>query len=171
MTTMSRTSTKSAGRTSKATAVTRKKTAKSAKSARKSVKKPAASSRRADKPARGAAPAKSASIKVVATKSVAVKMVEIAAGPAVAAIMAEASIMRTVSPPVQPVAPEPVHPHKYRVGETVYYTSPSFGRAAASGSYTVVKLLPSDGDDCQYRIKSSGEAFERVAKESQLDRA
>src|SRR3974390_3055880 len=61
-------------------------------------------------------------------------------------------------------------PHKYRVGDTVYYTSPSFGRAAASGSYTVVKLLPSEGDDYQYRIKSSGEAFERVAKESQLDR-
>ncbi len=52
----------------------------------------------------------------------------------------------------------------------VYYTSPTFGRAAATGSYTVVKLLPSEGDDYQYRIKSSGEAFERVAKESQLDK-
>ncbi|HZL40530.1 MAG TPA: hypothetical protein VFC45_09655 [Pseudolabrys sp.] len=60
--------------------------------------------------------------------------------------------------------------HKYQVGETVYYTSPTFGRAAATGSYTVVKLLPSESDDYQYRIKSSGEAFERVAKESQLDR-
>jgi hypothetical protein len=79
--------------------------------------------------------------------------------------------MRTASPPMQPVALEPLYAHKYRVGEVVYYTSPSFGRAAASGSYTVVKLLPSDGDDYQYRIKSSGEAFERVAKESQLDRA
>ncbi|HEY6858973.1 MAG TPA: hypothetical protein VI358_04200 [Pseudolabrys sp.] len=74
---------------------------------------------------------------------------------------------------MQPVAtPEiPVRSHKYQVGEAVYYTSPTFGRAAATGSYTVVKLLPSDGDDYQYRIKSSGEAFERVAKESQLDRA
>ncbi|MGI8527423.1 MAG: hypothetical protein ACR2K5_14870 [Pseudolabrys sp.] len=53
----------------------------------------------------------------------------------------------------------------------VYFNSPSFGRAAAIGSYTVVKLLPSDGDDYQYRIKNTGEAFERVAKESQLDRA
>jgi hypothetical protein len=52
----------------------------------------------------------------------------------------------------------------------VYYTSPTFGRAAATGSYTVVKLLPSEGDDYQYRIKSSGEAFERVAKESQLEK-
>ena len=82
-------------------------------------------------------------------------------------------IIRTLSPPVQPiVAPGiPVKAHKYQVGETVYYTSPTFGRAAATGSYTVVKLLPSEGDDYQYRIKSSGEAFERVAKESQLDRA
>jgi hypothetical protein len=30
-------------------------------------------------------------------------------------------------------------------------------------------LLPTDGDDCQYRIKSSAETFERVAKESQLE--
>lgn len=84
-------------------------------------------------------------------------------------------MIRAVSPPMQPVppaAPEmPVRGHRYRVGEAVYYTSPTFGRAAATGSYTVVKLLPSESDDYQYRIKSSGEAFERVAKESQLDRA
>jgi hypothetical protein len=80
---------------------------------------------------------------------------------------------RTPSPPMQPVATAeiPVRSHKYQVGETVYYTSPTFGRAAATGSYIVVKLLPSEGDDYQYRIKSSGEAFERVAKESQLDLA
>jgi hypothetical protein len=82
-------------------------------------------------------------------------------------------MIRTASPPMQPMAAHeiPVRLHKYQVGETVYYTSPTFGRAAATGSYIVVKLLPSEGDDYQYRIKSSGEAFERVAKESQLDRA
>ena len=76
-------------------------------------------------------------------------------------------------PPVQHIVAPPIVPraHKYKVGEVVYYTSPSFGRAAATGSYTVVKQLPSEGDDYQYRIKSSDEAFERVAKESQLDRA
>ena len=81
-------------------------------------------------------------------------------------------MIRTPSPPVQQVVGHDIAimAHKYRVGETVYYTSPTFGRAAATGSYTVVKLLPSEGDDYQYRIKSSGEAFERVAKESQLDR-
>ena len=81
-------------------------------------------------------------------------------------------MIRTASPPMQPVAAHEIvlKSHKYQVGEMVYYTSPTFGRAAATGSYTVVKLLPSESDDYQYRIKSSGEAFERVAKESQLDR-
>ena len=93
------------------------------------------------------------------------------AQPAAAAKMA-AKMIRTASPPVQPVAASdiPIRSHRYHVGEVVYYTSPTFGRAAATGSYTVVKLLPSEGDDYQYRIKSSGEAFERVAKESQLDK-
>lgn len=151
---MSRHTAKSAGRSAKTARSSAKKTTKTAaKSARGTVKKASKSARQpVGKPqtARKAAP------RPVATAPVA------AAPP----------MIRTVSPPVQPiVVPEvPVRAHKYQVGETVYYTSPTFGRAAASGSYTVVKLLPSDGEDYQYRIKSSGEAFERVAKESQLDR-
>lgn len=59
--------------------------------------------------------------------------------------------------------------HKYQVGETVYFTASNVARPAASGLYEIVKLLPTDGDDCQYRIKNATEAFERVARESQLD--
>jgi hypothetical protein len=59
--------------------------------------------------------------------------------------------------------------HKYSVGQNVRYTGGQFGRHGASGAFKVVKLLPSDGDEHQYRIKSTGEAFERVARESQLD--
>ena len=59
--------------------------------------------------------------------------------------------------------------HKFTVGETVYFTASNVARPAASGTYEVIRLLPTDGDDCQYRIKSSTEAFERVAKESQLE--
>jgi len=58
--------------------------------------------------------------------------------------------------------------HKYNVGATVYFTASNVSRPAASGTYEIVRLLPTEGDDCQYRIKSSTEAFERVAKESQL---
>jgi hypothetical protein len=39
----------------------------------------------------------------------------------------------------------------------------------ANSTYQVVKLLPSDGYDYQYRIKNPKEAFERVARESQLE--
>ena len=151
---MSRQSTKAARRSTKTPRRTVKKTAKSARS---SDKKTAKSARRvsgkATRPARPAA---------LAAPSAAVK----------STFKSATKMIRTYSPPVQPVATSelPVMSHKYHVGETVYYTSPTFGRAAASGSYTVVKLLPSEGDDYQYRIKSSGEAFERVAKESQLDK-
>jgi hypothetical protein len=63
----------------------------------------------------------------------------------------------------------PLRAHRFRVGQTVLYTSSPISRPGASGTYKVVKLLPSDGDDYQYRIKNTGEAFERVAKESQLE--
>jgi hypothetical protein len=58
--------------------------------------------------------------------------------------------------------------HKFPVGSTVYFTASNVSRPAASGTYEIIRLLPTEGDDCQYRIKSSTEAFERVAKESQL---
>jgi hypothetical protein len=75
-----------------------------------------------------------------------------------------------VSPAKAIAMPGPaLRTHRFRVGETVLYTSSPITRPGASGSYKVVKLLPSDGDDYQYRIKNSDEAFERVAKESQLD--
>lgn len=58
--------------------------------------------------------------------------------------------------------------HKYQVGETVYFTASNVSRPAATGAYEIIRLLPTDGDDCQYRIKNSTESFERVARESQL---
>ncbi|TAK49185.1 MAG: hypothetical protein EPO23_04915 [Xanthobacteraceae bacterium] len=58
--------------------------------------------------------------------------------------------------------------HKFHVGESVFFTASNMSRPAASGVYEVIRLLPTDGDDCQYRIKSATEAFERVARESQL---
>ena len=151
---MSSHSTKTAGRSSK---TARRPDKKGAKSARAEIKKASKSARRPVGKATRPTSATAIRAPSIAPKS---------------ALRSAAKMIRTPSPPVQPVAGHEiaVMAHKYRVGETVYYTSPTFGRAAATGSYTVVKLLPSEGDDYQYRIKSSGEAFERVAKESQLDR-
>jgi hypothetical protein len=60
--------------------------------------------------------------------------------------------------------------HKFKVGQSVSFTSGPFGRGGTSGIYKVVQLLPPEGDDYQYRIKSASEPHERVVKESQLNR-
>jgi len=82
--------------------------------------------------------------------------------------IAAAEIATVTVAQVTAVAPG-LRTHKYRVGQAVFYTSSPISRPGASGSYKVVRLLPSDGEDYQYRIKNPGEAFERVAKESQLE--
>ncbi len=84
-------------------------------------------------------------------------------------IAAIAVSLPTTTPSQVAVRPPLLRAHRFRVGQTVLYTSSPISRPGASGTYKVVKLLPSDGDDYQYRIKNPGEAFERVAKESQLE--
>ena len=63
-----------------------------------------------------------------------------------------------------------VHEHKFKVGQSVRFTSAPFGRGGTSGIYKITQLLPPEGEDYQYRIKSANEPHERVVKESQLDR-
>ena len=60
--------------------------------------------------------------------------------------------------------------HRFKVGESVRYTSGPYSRAVADAVYTVTQLLPPQGDERQYRIKSSDEPHERVVKESELNR-
>jgi hypothetical protein len=60
--------------------------------------------------------------------------------------------------------------HKFKIGQSVNFTSGPFGRGAASSIYKVTQLLPAEGDDYQYRIKSASEPHERVVKESQMNR-
>ncbi len=58
---------------------------------------------------------------------------------------------------------------KYGVGENVRFTAAAVSRPGATGIYTVVRVLPLEGDEQSYRIKHVGETYERVARESQLD--
>ena len=62
--------------------------------------------------------------------------------------------------------------HKFKVGQSVLYTSGPYGRGSGGtgGLYKITQLLPPEGDDRQYRIKSANEPHERVVKESQLNR-
>lgn len=61
--------------------------------------------------------------------------------------------------------------HKYKVGQTVRIV-PS-GKDGAypipGGKFSVTSLLPADGADNQYRIKSALDGHERVIKEHRLE--
>ena len=59
--------------------------------------------------------------------------------------------------------------HRFRVGQSVSYTPASRSQDAPRGAYEITRLLP-QGDDgeFEYRIKHSGEAHERIAKQSEL---
>ena len=65
---------------------------------------------------------------------------------------------------------EPFSVHKFRVGQSVSFT-PGLPGGGPGGVYKITQLLPPEGDDFQYKIKSAAEPHERVARESQLDRA
>jgi hypothetical protein len=60
--------------------------------------------------------------------------------------------------------------HKFKVGQSVDYHANHLGVPVSLKAYTIVRLLPSDGNDLQYRIKSASESFERIAKERDLGR-
>jgi len=50
-----------------------------------------------------------------------------------------------------------VHEHKFKVGQSVSFTSGPFGRGGTNGIYKVTQLLPPEGDDHQCRIKNVDE--------------
>lgn len=60
--------------------------------------------------------------------------------------------------------------HRFKVGQSVEYQGARLGVRTSSREYKIVRLLPAEGVDLQYRIKSPAETFERVAKERDLVR-
>jgi hypothetical protein len=61
-------------------------------------------------------------------------------------------------------------PHKFHVSESVILR-PAISRNVPGGVYEVTKQLPHDGREFEYRIKSSNEEHERVAREGELTKA
>ncbi len=59
--------------------------------------------------------------------------------------------------------------HKFKIGQSVFMRQARQSAQPTSMRYKIVKLVPpqEDGQN-QYRIKGSAEAFERIAKESDL---
>jgi hypothetical protein len=60
---------------------------------------------------------------------------------------------------------EVVDQHRFKIGQTVSY-SPRAGSGA--GVYQIAQLVPTVGDEPQYRIRSDTEPHLRAAKESEL---
>jgi hypothetical protein len=60
--------------------------------------------------------------------------------------------------------------HKFKIGQVVDF-SPSLraGVPASVREYKILRLLPHEGGERTYRIKATAEAFERVARESELE--
>jgi len=59
---------------------------------------------------------------------------------------------------------------KFKVGQLVDFMPARPGMPTTGRQYEIVRLLPSEAGEFLYRVKSKGETFERVAKESELAR-
>ena len=73
--------------------------------------------------------------------------------------------------PAEKIPGDGVSDHKFRVGQEVYCTSAPHGSGWRGGVFKIMQLLPAEGGNYQYRIKSADQPHDRVVKESELDRA
>lgn len=64
-----------------------------------------------------------------------------------------------------------VENHKFIIGQILFFSPGTFEAARSGGTFSVVRLLPPDGGDNQYRLKSVADGHERVVRESQLSLA
>jgi len=60
--------------------------------------------------------------------------------------------------------------HKFKVGQLVDYAPARPGMPTSGRQYEIVRQLPAEAGEFQYRVKSKGETFERMARESELTR-
>lgn len=59
--------------------------------------------------------------------------------------------------------------HKFKVGQSVQFAGGPRYAGNVRGLYKIVRLLPSDQSESQYRIQSLRDKHERVVRESELD--
>ena len=58
--------------------------------------------------------------------------------------------------------------HRYRVGQAVQFVPGRGVIQSAKGHYTIVRLLPPEGNSPQYRIKNRTDGHERMVQEAEL---
>lgn len=60
--------------------------------------------------------------------------------------------------------------HSFAVGQRIEFVPGRFDGSAPGGTYTVVRQLPNDSTDREYRVKNTRDGHERVVRESQIRR-
>lgn len=58
--------------------------------------------------------------------------------------------------------------HKFKVGQTLLFSPGRISDLRGSQACKVVRLMPVEGAECQYRIKCTFDNVDRIANESQL---
>ncbi|MFV3130844.1 hypothetical protein [Niveispirillum sp. KHB5.9] len=58
--------------------------------------------------------------------------------------------------------------HKFKIGQNLNFHPGLQGFVIPPGLFTVSSLLPSDGNELQYRVRNVGSGQERIVRESQL---
>jgi hypothetical protein len=58
--------------------------------------------------------------------------------------------------------------YAFKIGRMVDYRPPTRIATAARGPYQITQRMPAEDSEYKHRIKSSNEAHERVANESEL---
>jgi hypothetical protein len=59
-------------------------------------------------------------------------------------------------------------PHGFAIGQSVELTPGRLDGNVPRGTYTILRLLPNDASDREYRVRNARDGHERVVRESQL---
>ncbi|WP_368417084.1 hypothetical protein [Falsiroseomonas sp.] len=59
-------------------------------------------------------------------------------------------------------------PHGFAIGQSVELSPGRFDGNVPRGTYTILRLLPNDAADREYRVRNARDGHERVVRESQL---
>jgi hypothetical protein len=58
--------------------------------------------------------------------------------------------------------------HIFAVGQSIEFVPGRFDGSAPAGTYVVVRQLPNDSNDREYRVKHARDGHERIVRESQM---
>ena len=61
-----------------------------------------------------------------------------------------------------------MQPHSFSVAQNVELLPGRYDGNVPRGTYTILRLLPNDGADREYRVRNQRDGHERVVRESQL---